>query len=408
MKRITNLLLLGALLAWGTCSLQADDPPKAVHAVAAPNAAGIYWHAFAAFPSLTDEEKKMLKAATPTDTAPLQEELVPIVARYGRAVHELHRARAVAPCDWQLDMAAGPVLILPHVDKALELSRVVLLRARQRFAAGEIDAALTDVLAAFKLARDCGASPIVVSLYVDSAIEHSASEVLAANLTRLKKEHIHQLTAAIRELPPTSDLATTIAEEERTMCDWLEREINTEAAKLNDPQAGGQVVMAITSPLLDRGGPGPSNEEAAEDKRKAELLKTLSVVDVRESLQRLRSDYAELHRIAGLPFAARAQRIGLFTEALSKASRMQTRDDAMRYLSVVLMPFDWSESFMREEQLHIRRQLLEQAFRVQLDGANAAQEIHGRKVEYRKKATGFELTCLVGNRTETLTVGTSE
>jgi len=408
MKRIGNLLLLGALLAWGNCSLQADDPPKAVRAVVAPNAAGIYWHAFAAFPSLADEEKKLLKAATPTDTAPLPEQLVPIVARYGRAIHELHRARAVAPCDWQLDMAAGPVLILPHVDKALELSRVVLLRARQRFAAGEIDAALTDVLAAFKLARDCGASPIVVSLYVDSAIEKSASDVLAANLTRLKKEQINPVLAAIRELPPTSDLASTIIEEEHSLCGWLEREINAVAAKLNDPQAGGQVVTAITSPLLDRGGPGSSTEEAAEDKRKAELLKTLSVADVRESLQRLRSDYAELHRIAGLPFAARAEHIKFFADSMSKASRMQTRDDAMRYLSVVLMPFDWSESFMREEQLHVRRQLLKQAILIQLDVEDAVREIHGRKVNYRKIGTGFELSCLVGNKAETLTVGSSE
>jgi hypothetical protein len=117
--------------------------------MAAPNAAGIYWHAFAAFPSLDDEEKKLLKTAMPTDMAPLSNELAPIVARNGRAMHELHRARTVVPCDWQLDMAAGPELILPHVDKAIELSRVALLRARGRFAAGETDAALSDMLAVF-------------------------------------------------------------------------------------------------------------------------------------------------------------------------------------------------------------------------------------------------------------------
>jgi hypothetical protein len=98
-------------------------------------------------------------------------------------LHELHRARAVVPCDWQLDMAAGAGLILPHVDKAVELSRVALLRARQRFASGETDAALSDVLAVFKLARDCGSSPLVISMYVDSAIEESATDVLKSPVT---------------------------------------------------------------------------------------------------------------------------------------------------------------------------------------------------------------------------------
>ncbi len=408
MKRTGNLLVLGALLAWGICSLQADDRPKAVRAVAAPNAAGIYWHAFAAIPRLDDEEKKLLKAATPTLTAPLPDELRPLVARYGRALHELHRARAVVTCDWQLDATAGPGLILPHVDKALDLSHVALLRARQRFAAGETDAALSDVLAVFKLARDCGASPIVVSMFVDSAIEKSASEVLAVHMSQLKKEQLHQLMAALHELPSTSDLASTIQEEERLVCDWLEREINTEFARLNDPQAGGKVVLAIISPLFYVGGPGPSDEEAAEEKRKAELLKSLSMADVRESLKRLRSDYAELQRIAGLPFAERAERVKSLVAPVSTASKMTTRDDALRYLSVVMNHFDWNMVFAREEQLHARRQLLLQALRVQSEGADAVQEIHGKKVEYLQTATGFELRCLVGNEPEVLKVGSNK
>ncbi len=408
MKRIKNLLNLSALLALGTYSLQADELPQAVRRVAAPNAAGIYWHAFAAFPSLDDEQKKLLKATSPTVTAPLSDELVLIVARYERALHELHRAHAVTPCDWQLDMTAGPGLILPHVDKTLELSRVALLRARQRFALGETDAALSDVLAVFKLACDCGASPIVVSMFVDSAIVKSASEVLAAHMTHLKNEQIHQLAAALGELPSTSDLASTIQEDEHMICDWLEREINTEAAKLNDPQAGGKLLMAIMSPLLFRGGPSPSDDEAAEDKRKAELLTSLSVADVRESLKRLRSDYAELHRIAGLPFAERAERVKSIVEPVSAASKMKTRDDAMLYFSAVLMPFDWNHVFAREEQMHVRRQLLEQALRVQLQGTDAVREIHGKKVEYRKTAAGFELSCLVGDKPEVLTFSSNK
>jgi hypothetical protein len=408
MKRITNLFLLSTLLAWGTCSLRADEPQQAIRAAAAPNAAGIYWHAFAAFPSLNDEEKKLLKTGMPSVMAPLSDELALIVARYRRALHELHRARAVVPCDWQLDLSAGAGLILPHVDKALELSRVALLRAHQRLAASETDAALSDVVAVFKLARDCGSSPLVISMYVEASIERSAADFLAMHLTRLNTDQIRQLTVALNELPPSNYLATTILQDQSMSCDWLEGEINKEIARLNDPKAAGQAFLTITAPLNFTGGPGPTVEEVAEETRKADLLKSLSHADIQRSFQQQRSSYAELHKIAGLPFAERAERVKSLVKSPSSASKMETREDAMRYVTKVVMPFDWNDVFAREEQMHVRRQLLEQALRVQLQGADAVQELHGKKVEYRKTAHGFDLSCLVGDKPEVFTVGISK
>ncbi len=405
MKRIMNLLMLSTSLAWGACCLRTDEPSSVVRVVAAPNAAGIYWHAFAAFPRLEDEEKKLLKTEMPTYMAPLSDELASIVARYGRAMHELHRARAVVPCDWQLDMAAGAGLILPHVDKAMDLNRVALLRAHGRFAVGETDAALSDVLAVFKLARDVGSSPLVVSMFVDAAMERSAADLLAAHLNRLNADQIDQLTTALRELPASNDLTSTILQDQRISCDWLEREIIKEVTKLNDPKAAGQALLTITGPLNFTGGPPPTEEEAAEEKRKANLLKSLSFGDVQEAFQQMRSSYIELQKIAELPFTERADRVKSLVKSPAATSKMETREDAMRYISTVVMPFDWNEVFTREEQMHVRRQLLEQALRVQLQGTEAVQEIHGKKVEYRKTASGFELSCLVGNMPEVLTVG---
>ena len=45
--------------------------------------------------------------------------------------------------------------------------------------------AVADVIAVLKLARDCGSSPLMVSLMVGGVIEKSATEVLEANLSRL-------------------------------------------------------------------------------------------------------------------------------------------------------------------------------------------------------------------------------
>ncbi len=122
----------------------------------------------------------------------------------------------------------------------------------------------------------------------------------------------------------------------------------------------------------------------------------------------MRSIYAELHKIAVLPRNERAERSKSLVKPLASASKMETCEDALRYISMVRMPFDWNDVFTREERMHVRRPLLAQPVRVQVDGAEAVQEIHEKKVEYRKTATGFELSCLVGEKPEVLTVGNSK
>jgi hypothetical protein len=401
MNRLRYLLVLEVLSVLAV-SAQADEP-KVGRATVAPNAAGIYWQAFSAMPNLQDEKKKTLDAATASTTAPLTDDLQPIVAQFRVALHELHRARAIAPCDWQLDTEAGPELLLPHLQKARELGRIALLRARQRFAAGEIDAAVTDVLAVLKMARDCGSSPILISILVDAAIEKSAIEVLAAHLPLLKKEQLDQLAVSLRELPSTSDVSSSIRMENSLFGDWLERKFNAEAAKLSAPRADGKLLAAIVEPLGLESDLNPKPDDL-EGKRKAELLKSLTVAEVRESLQRLRSDYADLGKIAALPFDERAARINAFEESLSAARKAKTREDALRYLSASLLPAV-KNVLVREEQHLVRRQLLEQAIRVQRDGADALLTIHGKKVEHHKTATGFELRCPCGTGQEVLTIG---
>jgi hypothetical protein len=401
MKR--NLLVLCVLFAWAL-TVRADEP-NARRATVVPNAAGIYWQAFSAMPSLKDEQKKILDAATASTTAPLTDELKPIIAQFRVALHELHRARAVAPCDWQLDTDAGPELLLPHLQKARDLGRVALLRARQRFAAGETDAAVADVVAVLKMARDCGSSEILISFLVNVAIEKSAIEVLASHLPRLKREQLDQLAASLRELPATNDVASSIRAEEHLFGDWLDRKINAEVAKLNDSQAGGKLLAAIGASTGLESDLNPKPDDAV-GQRKAELLKSLTVAEVRASLARMREDYANLGKIAALPFDERTARIKVFEESLSAASKPKTREDALRYFSAWLLPAV-KNVLTREEQQLVRRQLLEQAIRVQRDGANALQSIHGRTVEHHKTATGFELRCTCGTGMETLTIGSA-
>lgn len=405
MKRVrTFCLVLGALcVTCVTSPVGAADPVPLARAAVAPNAAGIYWQAFNAMPTLKDEQKKVLDAAVGSLNSPLNDDLKPIVAQFRVSLHEMHRATAVSACDWQLDVAAGPELLLPHLQKARELSRVALLRARQQFAAGDNDAALSDVLAVFRMGRDCGVSPILISYLVNVAIEKTAIDVLAAHLPLLKPQQLEHVAKSLRELPATTNASEAILYEERLFGDWLSRKVEAEAAKLNDPQAGGKLLKAVGLMAGLEGDFNPKPDDT-EGKRKTELLLSLSVADVRSALKVMRADYATLGKLAALPADERKTRLKEFEESLNAVRNPKTREDALRYFSVSLLPAV-GQVLTREEQAATRWQLLLQALRVQRDGAEALQPIGKTKVEYQKTATGFELRCPTTNGVETLTIG---
>lgn len=404
-------LFLAGLMFTQTVSVRplfAADPP-ADGGAASPNAAVIYWQAFAALPTLEGDQKAKYEAAIKSATEPVSDDLQPIVARFDTALRELHRARSVAVCDWNLNYDDGPRLLLPHLQKARELSRAALLRARLRFAAKSTDEAVADVVAVLKMARDCGSSPVLISLLVDIAIENVATEVLTANLASLAPRQLDSLAAALKTLPATPSVVDCMRLEGQIFGDWMERFINAEAAQLNDPQAGGKVLAALLE-QMNGGSPPDANEADAAQRRKR--LESLTVADVRESLRRLRADYAESAKIAGLPPAERRGRWAAFESQLAETRKFAKREDVLRSLSHLLLPAIVKVAD-REDQFHVRRSLLTFAIQVQRHGPDA---IHGAAVpnhgpvEYRQTAAGFELRCQPGSaeNPEVLQVGTAK
>lgn len=405
MNRLWSVLLTSGVLfsLSSMAGVHADEPRPMVRTTHAPNAAGIYWQAFAAMPTLKDEHKKRLDAATATTASALSDDLEPIVDQFKVALHELHRATTVEPCDWQLDNQAGPHLLLPHLQKARDLSRVALLRARLKFAVGENDAAVNDVLAVLRMGRDCGSSPILISFLVDAAIEKTATDVLATNLPRLKAEQLDRLLVSLRELPPTATMLDCVRWEAQHYGGWLERTVDAEAARIKDPSAGGALLLVVGK---DAGLPDEltAKDGDAESKRRAEILKSLTIAEVRTSVQRLRGDYEALTNAMALDIESRTARLAQLEAEIAKARKLATRNDALRYVSTILLP-SLGRVSDREQQVFVRRQLMEQAIQVQRQGPTAVKPIDGRKVEHHKTETGFELRCLLGDKPEVLTVG---
>jgi hypothetical protein len=301
------------------------------------------------------------------------------------------------------------MLLLPHLQKARELSRAALLRARLRFAAGETDAAVEDVVAVLKMARDGGRSPLLISLLVDIAIEKMATEVLAANLPRLQPEQLDQLAVSLKQLPPTATFADCVRLEARLFGGWLERRVETEAARLADPKAGGKLIATIQSEGIF-GHDGKPDASDPEGQRQREMFESLTVAEVRESLCRLRADYEEMTKIASLSPAEQAKEWPKFEAGLAEARKLGKREDLLRMFSVAFLPAV-SKVYDREEQLHVRRSLLELAVQVQGHGPDllkSAQAYGSGKVEYRKTDFGFQLhyQFTSPDKTDVLSVGT--
>lgn len=387
--------LAGVLVMTATLSgvLTAAERPAAA-AVTVPNAAVIYWQAFALLPQpLAEPQKAKFEAAVSNPASPVAEDVKPIVMSFEDSLAALRRAARVAACDWNLDYDAGPDCQLPHLEKARALSKAALLRARLEFAAGKTDEAIADVMAVLKLARDCGSSPVLISLLVDAAIEKSATEVLAANLDRLSPEQLGQVAQAIDALPATPSPADCIRHEGWMFGDWLARRIDAEAATVADPKAGGKVLMALFEKF---------NAPAATDANEADRRKVfdlLSVADVRESLQIARADYERSATIADMPAAERRGRWAEYEAGISKAGPAGSREQAMRLLSRYFVPAV-AGVCEKADEAHVRRQLLLLALKAKRQGADAVRgsTIRGHgPVEYRATDAGFELSCRSGS-----------
>ncbi len=92
---------IAALLAWCVLSSaafsQAEDESSRKEAASAPNAAVIYWQAFAAIPSLKDDERKALDAATASASRSLPQEVRWPTGSTSRPVWRCRPATSIPP-----------------------------------------------------------------------------------------------------------------------------------------------------------------------------------------------------------------------------------------------------------------------------------------------------------------------
>ena len=402
----TALLLFASMVHTCQFASAADSAATPPATRTTPNAALFYWQAFAVMPTLTDDERKAFEAAVKDPRSKVTPELEPVVSRFKSSLKEMHRGTKVADCDWQLDYSEGPHLMLPHLQKARELARAAILRARLRFATGEVDAAIDDVMATLIMGRHCGRDPIAIGVLVNIAIEKVAIDVLAEHLPLLSPKQMDLVTSGLSKAPAMASIAECMKMEGETFCDWIEKTMNAEDQKLKDPMAGIKLLNALYEAGIGE-KPAANDSATDEEKLRSEILKMMTVADVRSALKRLRDDYKTLEKIAKADPSERHKQWIAFDAQLIEDKQLRKPEDRLRCLSTELLP-TFGRILTRFEQHQARQELLNLAIAIQHKGPNAIKSsvLPQSKLTYSKSAGGFVLMFVESpENTETLTIG---
>jgi hypothetical protein len=197
----------------------AQQPAAQSDAPARPNAALVYWQAFALMPKLSPEQSELLNAdpAAPNDKNE-KDAFRQLFDHSGDALRLLYVASKMEHCHWQ-PVQAGPATLFPHLQEARQLSRLVLLRARERAASGNPKGAVADVLASYRLGRHIRGC--LVESLVSIAIERQTSDTVRRILRHLKEADCQTLLAGVDSLPQRTTFAESMLAERDLCAGWL-------------------------------------------------------------------------------------------------------------------------------------------------------------------------------------------
>jgi hypothetical protein len=352
-----------------------------------PNAAVIYWQAFSAMPELSEAESKLYGEAVAGKVAASAPELQPILARFSTALAEMYRAGTVKPCDWNLDINAGPALLLPHLQKARDLARAATLRAGSRFEAGQVDEAIDDVFATLTMGRAGDANPTLISLLVDYAIERLATDVLAQNLNKLDPEQLDRVADMLASLPPAATIDECMRWEERIFVDWFDRKVKAAIAESGDKQGGYKLLEKIVVDLGMEFPPktGDGDVKGQDDSR---WLRDITPQEILGSIGQLQADYRKIRELMK-DEQGRTEAIAKFEAELKLRSEKGSDIERRQYYFSGLALPSLTSVCKRIDERDERLRLLGLAIEYRRGGDKALEGADG--IDFEKFEAGFQI-----------------
>jgi len=183
-----------------------------------------------------------------------------LVARYDNQFKLVRQAaQATVPCDWGVDMSAGPATMLPHLARNKAIAQAARLRAMWDLQQGHPADACDDLLAALALGRNSSRDGTLIAALVQVAIENIFCSTVAENFHQLSPETLKQLADGLDAVPARGTMAACMTTEKRLFHDWLVSKI-LDLRKAN-PGNEAKVMTAIHEQLfLDPPEEGQANQ----------------------------------------------------------------------------------------------------------------------------------------------------
>src|SRR5947209_4020895 len=145
------------------------------------NAALKYWLAFANM-NFDKEQEKILEE---WNKVPLDVKADKLLDNARPMLLQLHRGAQIERCDWGLDYEDGVGMLLPHLAKARNLTRVAALDIRRELARQNGPGAVQTGLDALTMARHTNSDFTLISILVRIVNEATVFEALATGLPKL-------------------------------------------------------------------------------------------------------------------------------------------------------------------------------------------------------------------------------
>jgi hypothetical protein len=207
---LSMLVLTGTLLGVRGESFRTDLNP-----------ALLYYQAFLVAPGPMSDADSDYLASKKAKEQKLPERFGQIVAGCDNQFRLVRQAaKATAPCDWGVDVSAGPNTMLPHLGRAKAVCQTAQLRAVWALQHGRQEDARDELLAAFVLGRNAASDGLMISAWVQSITEGLDYGTVAQYFGEFSPETLKQLVDGFDAAPARHTIAACIPSEKR-LGDWM-------------------------------------------------------------------------------------------------------------------------------------------------------------------------------------------
>lgn len=185
-----------------------------------------YYQSFLMAPEPMSEADRNYLESKKGKEQKLPERFGKIVAGYDSQFRLVHQAaHASVPCDWGIDVSPGPRTAIPHIGRAKAVCRAAQLRAVWALQQGRQEDARDELLDAFALGRNVASDGIIISAWVQCAIETMNYGTVAQYFGEFSPETLKQLVDGFDAAPQRHTLAACIPLEKRGIYDWSLRKL---------------------------------------------------------------------------------------------------------------------------------------------------------------------------------------